>query len=74
MQNGVNIYDAFRPCYQNNPNSTDEVLSFKEGFIGFFKDMHEINSRAGFVADLTRNASLCIAADDAMVAAYEDYA
>ena len=30
MQNGVNIYDAFRPCYQNNPNSTDEVLSFKE--------------------------------------------
>lgn len=30
MQNGINIYDAFRPCYQNSVNSTDEVMSFKE--------------------------------------------
>ncbi len=72
MRQTLHMNDFFGECVDNeNP---PKVLSFKEGFIGFFKDMHEINSRAGFVADLTRNASLCIAADDAMVAAYEDYA
>jgi hypothetical protein len=29
MQDGVNIYDAFRPCYQNSPNSS-ALPSFKE--------------------------------------------
>ncbi len=24
MQNGINIYDAFRPCYQNGANLTDK--------------------------------------------------
>ena len=29
MQQGINIYDAYRPCYQNSINSTNK-LSFKE--------------------------------------------
>jgi hypothetical protein len=30
MQNGMNIYDAYRPCYQNNANLTASPASFKE--------------------------------------------
>lgn len=32
MQDGINIYDAYRPCYENNPNasSISKPTSFKE--------------------------------------------
>lgn len=30
MMTGINIYDAYRPCYQNNPNLTYANTPFKE--------------------------------------------
>jgi hypothetical protein len=32
MQDGINIYDAYRPCYQNTINMTNsqKKLSFRE--------------------------------------------
>lgn len=32
MQDGINIYDAYRPCYQNtiNMTSSQKKLSFRE--------------------------------------------
>lgn len=27
---GINIYDAYRPCYQNNANLSQSATSFKE--------------------------------------------